>query len=213
MSEITLIERAQKFGAMALLALALGACAASNPPPPLVDASAASGAASSGYLIGPGDVLQVFVWRSPDLSATLPVRPDGRISLPLIEDMQAAQKTPTQLARDIEASLKTYVQQPVVTVMVTEFLGPFSQQIRVIGEAANPKAIPYRQNISLLDVMIQVGGLTKFASGSRAVVVRKSDGREQQYNVNIDRLLKDGDVTANVAMAPGDVLIIPQSYF
>jgi polysaccharide biosynthesis/export protein len=165
------------------------------------------------YRIGPGDMLDVFVWRNPELSVSIPVRPDGRISTPLIEDMNATEKTPTELARDIENALKNYVQQPVVTVMVTTFVGPYSRQIRVIGEAANPQALPYSDNMSLLDVMIGVGGLTKFAAGNRAVVVRKVDGGTKEFGVRIDRLLKDGDVSANVPMLPGDVLIIPQSFF
>jgi polysaccharide export outer membrane protein len=165
------------------------------------------------YRIGPGDNLEVFVWRNPELSVTLPVRPDGRISTPLIEDLVATEKTPTQLARDIENALKNYVQQPVVTVMVTGFVGPYSRQVRVIGEAANPQAIPFSDNMTLLDVMIGVGGLTKFAAGNRAVIVRRTGSTTDQYTVQIDRLLKDGDVTANVPMMPGDVLIIPQSFF
>jgi polysaccharide export outer membrane protein len=165
------------------------------------------------YRIGPGDTLEVFVWRNPELSVTLPVRPDGRISTPLIEDLVATEKTPTQLARDIENALKNYVQQPVVTVMVTQFIGPYSRQIRVIGEAANPQALPFSDNMTLLDVMIGVGGLTKFAAGNRAVIVRKVGGKSEEYGVQIDRLLKDGDVSANVPMLPGDVLIIPQSFF
>jgi polysaccharide export outer membrane protein len=165
------------------------------------------------YRIGPGDTLDVFVWRNPELSVTIPVRPDGRISTPLIEDLQATDKSPTQLARDIENALKNYVQQPVVTVMVTSFVGPYSRQIRVIGEATNPQALPFRDNMSLLDVMIGVGGLTKFAAGNRAVIVRRTGSETQEFGVRIDRLLKDGDVSANVQMAPGDVLIIPQSFF
>lgn len=194
---------------MAVLAMTLMSCASSAPPPP---ASVAT-PASQDYRIGPGDMLEVFVWRNPELSVKLPVRPDGRISTPLIEDLPATDKTPTQLARDIEKALKNYVQQPVVTVMVTNFVGPYSRQIRVIGEATNPQALPYSDNMSLLDVMIGVGGLTKFAAGNRAVVVRKSGSGTQEFGVRIDRLLKDGDVSANVPMLPGDVLIIPQSFF
>lgn len=195
---------------MAIIALAgsLISCASAPPPPTTVSAPA-----SPEYRIGPGDMLDVFVWRNPELSVSIPVRPDGKISTPLIEDMAATEKTPTQLARDIENALKNYVQQPVVTVMVTNFVGPYSRQIRVIGEAANPQALPYSDNMSLLDVMIGVGGLTKFAAGNRAVVVRKVDGTSQEFGVRIDRLLKDGDVSANVQMMPGDVLIIPQSFF
>jgi polysaccharide export outer membrane protein len=193
---------------MAVVAGSLISCASPPPPPASIATST-----SPEYRIGPGDTLDVFVWRNPELSVTVPVRPDGRISTPLIEDMAATEKTPTQLARDIEEALKNYVQQPVVTVMVKNFVGPYSRQIRVIGEATNPQALPYSDDMSLLDVMIGVGGLTKFAAGNRAVVVRKVDGKTQQFGVNIDRLLKDGDVSANVPMMPGDVLIIPQSFF
>lgn len=165
------------------------------------------------YLIGPGDNLQIFVWRNPELSATVPVRPDGRISVPLVEDMPAVGKTPTQLARDLEQVLKQYVQEPIVNVIVTGFVGPFAQQVRVVGEAAKPQAIPYRANMSLLDVMIDVGGLTRFASGNRAVIVRQVNGKETEERVRLDDLLKDGDVSANVKMLPGDILIVPQTYF
>jgi polysaccharide biosynthesis/export protein len=165
------------------------------------------------YLIGPTDTLNVFVWRNPDLTTTIPVRPDGRISIPLIEDLQAAGKTPTALARDVEKELKKFIQEPIVTVIVTSFVGPFTQQIRVVGEAARPQAIPYRENMTVLDVMIQVGGLTQFASGNRAVLVRTSQGSNRYFQVLLDDLLKDGKVEANVEVLPGDVLIIPQSWF
>ena len=193
---------------LATLAVSLVSCA--SPPPPPADMAATG---TPEYRIGPGDILDVFVWRNPELSVTIPVRPDGRISTPLIEDLQATDKTPTQLARDIEGALKNYVQQPVVTVMVTSFVGPYSRQIRVIGEATNPQALAYRDNMSLLDVMIGVGGLTKFAAGNRAVIVRRVGSGTQEFGVRIDRLIKDGDVSANVTMMPGDVLIIPQSFF
>lgn len=165
------------------------------------------------YLIGPGDNLQIFVWRNPELTSTVPVRPDGRISVPLVEDMPAVGKTPTVLARDIEQVLKQYVQEPIVNVIVTGFVGPFGQQVRVVGEAAKPQAISFRANMSLLDVMIDVGGLTRFAAGNRAVIVRKVDGESQERRVRLDDLIKDGDISANVKMLPGDILIIPQSYF
>jgi len=165
------------------------------------------------YLIGPGDNLQIFVWRNPELTTTVPVRPDGRISVPLVEDMVAVGKTPTTLARDLEGVLKQYVQEPIVNVIVTGFVGPFAQQVRVVGEAAKPQAISYRANMSVLDVMIEVGGLTRFASGNRTTIFRHVDGKDVQERVRLDDLLKDGDVTANVKMLPGDILIIPQSYF
>jgi polysaccharide export outer membrane protein len=165
------------------------------------------------YLIGPGDTLGVFVWQNPDLSITVPVRPDGRISLPLLQDVVAAQKTPEQLADEIKQGLSKYVRDPIVTVVVTQFVGPYSQQVRVIGEAAQPKAIPYRTDMSVLDVMIAVGGLTQFAAGNRTILVRTIDGKKQTFTVRLDDLMKDGDMSANVPIAPGDVLVVPESWF
>ena len=193
---------------MILLATAMAGC--TGVPPVTSEAPAAE---FSEYLIGPGDALQVFVWRNPELSVTVPVRPDGRISVPLVEDMPAAGKSPTTLARDLEKELKRFIQDPLVTVIVAGFVGPYSQQVRVIGEAARPQAIPYRQDMSVLDVMIEVGGLTRFAAGNRAVLVRRSGGKETQIPVHLDSLLKDGNVGANRPVLPGDVLIIPQSWF
>ncbi len=165
------------------------------------------------YLIGPGDSLSIFVWRNPDLSTSVPVRPDGRITIPLVEDLPASGKTPSQLARDIERELAKYVKDPMVTVMVTGFVGPYSQQVRVVGEAARPQALPYRANMTVLDVMIAVGGLTEFAAGNRARLVRTVEGRQEVIELRLDDLLKDGDISANVAMMPGDTLIIPESWF
>ncbi len=165
------------------------------------------------YLIGPGDSLNIFVWRNPDLSTSVPVRPDGRITIPLVEDLQASGKTPTQLARDIEKALAKYVKDPLVTVMVTGFVGPYSQQIRVVGEATRPQALPYRDRMTLLDVMIAVGGLTEFAAGNRARLIRIVDGEQQVMELRLDDLLKDGDISANIPMLPGDTLIIPESWF
>ena len=190
--------------------MALSACSSSASLPP---ASSLPPVQSPDYVIGPLDNLTIFVRRNPELTQTIPVRPDGRVSVPLIEDLQAAGKTPTQLARDIEEQLKKFIQDPIVTVMVTGFTGPFSRQVRVVGEATHPQAIPYRDNMTLLDVMIAVGGLTQFAAGNRATLVRDVNGQETQYRVRIDDLIKDGDVTANVQMLPGDVLIVPQSWF
>jgi polysaccharide export outer membrane protein len=165
------------------------------------------------YLIGAGDTLNVVVWRNPELSITLPVRPDGKITTPLVEDLQASGKTSTQLARDIEKVLAKYIQTPVVTVMVTAFSGPYNQQVRVIGEAAKPQALPYRENMTLLDVMIAVGGITDFADGNKASILRTGGGKTQQFGVRLTDLVRAGDLSANVAMRPGDVLIIPQSLF
>ena len=141
------------------------------------------------------------------------MRPDGRISVPLLEDVQAADKTPTELAREIEQELSAFVADPLVTVIVTDFVGPSTQQVRVVGEATEPQAIPYRGDMTLLDVMIAAGGLTDFAAGNRATLVRTADGAEQEYRVRLDDLLRDGDISANVAMRPGDVVIIPETFF
>ncbi|MGB0713453.1 MAG: XrtA/PEP-CTERM system exopolysaccharide export protein [Gammaproteobacteria bacterium] len=165
------------------------------------------------YRIGPGDNLEIFVWRNKELSANVPVRPDGKLSTPLVEDMAAAGKTPTQLARDMEEVLSTYVKAPVVTVIVKGFNGPFSDQIRVLGEAARPQSLSYREAMTLLDVMIQVGGLTTFADGDRASIVRTVNGEQVQFGVRIADLVKRGDISANVQMLPGDILIIPEALF
>ena len=178
------------------------------PPAPFVPPDEGPG---PDYLVGPLDDLTVFVWRNPELSVGVTIRPDGRLSMPLIDDLPATGKTPSQLARDIEERLSVYLQQPIVTVIVQGFTGPFSQQVRVVGEAANPQSIPYRANMTLLDVMIDVGGLTEFADGDRATLVRFVDGEQKEYSVKVDALIKDGDVSKNVRILPGDVLIIPES--
>ena len=166
------------------------------------------------YQIGPGDTLSVFVYQSPQLSVgAMAVRPDGRISLPLIPDIVAAGKTPTALSKDIEERLKEYVKQPNVSVMVSGFQGPLNRQIRVIGEATEPLAIPYRDGMTVLDVMILTKGLTRYAAGNSAIVVREVSGRREQIKVRLSDLIKDGDIDQNIAMLPGDTLIIPQSYF
>ncbi len=165
------------------------------------------------YLIGPGDLIDIFVWRNPDVSVTVPVRPDGRISTPLVEDMMASDKTPTQLGRDIEKELSTYIKEPIVTVIVTEFFGPDSQNIRIVGEAAQPGALPYRNNMTVLDVMIAVGGLTEFAAGNKARIVRKVNGQSKEFQVFLEDLMRGGHIDANVEMQAGDILIIPESWF
>ena len=164
------------------------------------------------YLIGPGDNLNIVIWRNPELSSNVPVRPDGMITTPLVEDIKATNKTPTQLAREIEKALTKYIQDPIVTIIVTGFTGPYSEQIRIVGQASRPQTLPYRQNMSILDVMIAVGGLTDFAAGNRATILRTREGNAQ-YRVRLNDLLQKGDVSANVDMRPGDVLIIPESYF
>lgn len=194
---------------MALLAL-LTACA-SGPGVVLDEAPAESG--STPYTIGPGDDLEIFVWGNPDLSTTVPVRPDGMITTPLVEDVQASGKTPTQLARDIEKRLARYVKNPIVTVTVTEFVGSYTEQIRVIGQAAEPRSLPFRENMTVLDVIIEVGGLTEFAAGNRATIVRRTGNEQKAFRVRLSDLINDGDISANVKMQPGDVLIIPESWF
>jgi polysaccharide export outer membrane protein len=165
------------------------------------------------YLIGPGDNLNILVWRNPEVSMTVPVRPDGKITTPLVEDLPASGKTSSQLARDIEKALAKYIQDPIVTVIVTGFVGPYSEQIRVIGQASKPQSIPYRDNMTLVDVVITVGGLTAFADGNAASIIRRVGGKQQQFRVLLNDLINDGDMSANVLMRPGDVLIIPESYF
>jgi polysaccharide export outer membrane protein len=164
-------------------------------------------------LIGPLDTLQITVWRNPDLSISVPVRPDGKVSVPLVEDLPVLGKNSTQVARDIEKAMSKFVRDPVVTVIVTTFNGPYSEQIRVVGEATRPQALPYRQHMTLLDVMIAVGGLTDFADGNAASVFRASQGGPKQYNVRLKDLIRRGDATANIEMMPGDVVVIPQSWF
>jgi polysaccharide export outer membrane protein len=171
--------------------------------------------ASDEYIIGAGDQLSIFVYRNPDLSEPgVAVRPDGRISTPLIEDIVAAGKKPKELAREIEQKLAKFIQDPNVTVIVRSFIGPPDRQVRVIGEATEPTAIPYREHMTLLDVMIATKGLTKYASGNRAVIVRiDADGKRRSINVKLSDLIKDGDIGQNIEMQPGDTLIIPQSWF
>ena len=195
---------------LALLGPLLTACSASAPP-----AADAPPVPSATYVIGPGDTLSVFVYQAPDLSVTaLPVRPDGRISVPLVPDIIAAGKTPTQLGDDIAKKLEKYVKDPSVTIIVRSFVGPFDRQIRVIGEAAEPQAIAYRDHMTLLDVMIQTKGLTRFAAGNRSVIVRAMPGHgSTELHVHLADLIKDGDISQNVEMQPGDTLIIPESWF
>ena len=168
---------------------------------------------STNYLIGSGDSLNIFVWRNPEVSITVPVRPDGKISTPLVDDMVASGKTPTQLARDMEKVLSKYIQDPSVSVIVMGFVGPYQQQVRVVGEAVKPQALAYRDGMTLLDVIIAVGGLTDFAAGNKATLVRTVDGKQKQYHVRVDDLINEGDISANVNMMPGDILIIPESLF
>ena len=189
--------------------LAAAGCASSGNQPPAPTQAASP---DYKYVIGPGDNLNIQVWRNPELSSSVPVRPDGKVTAPLIEDLVAIGKNPTDLAREIEEKLKKYIQDPVVTVIVTGFVGPTSEQVRIVGSAARPAALPYRQNMTVLDAMIAVGGITEFASGNRAVLVRAAENNKQ-YKLRLKDLLQRGDISANVDLKPGDVLIIPESFF
>jgi polysaccharide export outer membrane protein len=196
--------------AVALSALGLGGCASKGMT---AEQSAAVAVPAHDYLIGPGDSVNIVVWRNPEVSTTVPVRPDGKITTPLVEDLPASGKTSTELARDIEKALSKFIQQPVVTVIVTGFVGTYGEQIRVIGQAARPQALPYRRDMSLMDVLIAVGGVTEFASGNKAKIIRTVDGKQQQLPVRLNDLIKEGDISANIGMRPGDVLVIPESFF
>lgn len=199
--------RLSRFVAIGAVVAALAGCASNYPPAPPTAA-----APDYKYLIGPGDVLSISVWRNPELSMTVPVRPDGKLASPLVENLNAIGKDPTTLAREIEGVLGKFIRDPVVTVVVTQFNGPYSEQIRVVGEAAKPQMLPYRQRMTLLDVMIAVGGMTDFADGNRASILRTAEGGKQ-YGVRIKDLVKRGDIAANVEMRPGDIVVIPQSWF
>ena len=191
-----------------LAAVLLAGCATSYPPAPALVASP-----DYRYLIGPGDTVSIVVFRQPELSMTVPVRPDGKVAAPLVEDLPAVGKDSTTLARDIEKALSKFIREPVVTVVVTGFVGAYSEQIRVVGEAAKPQVLAYKQKMTLLDVMIAVGGMTDFADGNAATILRTGDAGNKQYSVRLKDLLKRGDVSANVEMKPGDVVIIPQGWF
>ena len=192
---------------MAAALLLLGGCRSA----PVIDGPAAAPPATEHYIIGPGDSLEIFVRDNPSLSTTVPVRPDGRISIPLVQSIVAAGETPEKLAGDLESELSRYIRSPLVTVIVKSFVGAYSQQVRVVGQATMPKAVPYRSGMTLLDVMIEVGGLTKFAAGNDAKVARRlPDGSEQTIPVRLGDLM-NGTIKYNMVMRPGDILIIPQS--
>jgi polysaccharide export outer membrane protein len=195
----------------------LTACAATTNGKTLPPANfaAATSAPGEDYVIGPLDELTVFVWRNPELGAKVQVRPDGRITTPLITDLTAAGRTPAQLAEDIKGKLTQYIEEPLVSVMVEKFHGTFAQQIRVVGATEKPASLPYRANMTLLDAMIEVGGLSEYAAGNRARLIRqdRSTGKQVEYDLRIASLLKKGDTRANVRLEPGDVIIIPESMF
>ena len=201
----------------AMLSLMLTGCAGGANGPQLPPASFVAMQAGPGedYIIGPLDELTIFVWRNPELGAKVQVRPDGRITTPLITDMPAVGKTPKMLADDITLQLSQYIQDPLVSVIVNKFSGTYSQQVRVVGATEKPASLPYRANMTLLDAMIAVGGLSEFAAGNRAKLIRfdKASGRQKEYSIRLGDLLKKGDSRANVMLMPGDVIIIPESSF
>ena len=165
------------------------------------------------YLIGPGDSVNIFVWRNPELSGSFSVRPDGMTTTKLIEDIEVTGRTPTQLARELEEQLSVYINNPRVSVTIGGYVGPFSEQVRVIGEATNPRAVNYKENMTLLDLMISVGGITEFADGNNTQLIRIENGEQKVYRVFIDDLIRDGDISKNVDMLPGDILIVPEAWF
>lgn len=204
------LKTASRWAVLGVLVGLLAACAgysAAYPPAPAVAAIP-----DYNYIVGPGDILNISVWRNPELSMSVPVRPDGKVSTPLVDELVAQGKTSVEIARDVEKALSKLVRDPVVTIIVTSFVGPYSEQIRVVGEAAKPQSLPYRQKMTVLDVMIAVGGLTDFADGNGASITRASEG-DKRYSVRLKDLIMRGDISANVEMKPGDILIIPQGWF
>jgi polysaccharide biosynthesis/export protein len=201
----------------AMLSVMLTGCAGGSAGPQLPPASFVAMQEGPGedYIIGPLDELTIFVWRNPELGAKVQVRPDGRITTPLITDMPAVGKTPKMLADDITLQLSQYIQDPLVSVIVNKFAGTYSQQVRVVGATEKPASLPYRANMTLLDAMIAVGGLSEYAAGNRAKLIRfdKETGKQKEYSIRLGDLLKRGDSKANVMLMPGDVIIIPESSF
>ncbi|MFQ3248907.1 MAG: polysaccharide export outer membrane protein [Glaciecola sp.] len=209
------MKKARQLGITALLfaTFVITGCSVNKLPEATTRASLTTNVNDYQYLIGPGDNLTIFVWRNPEISGNFIVRPDGKVTTSLVEDIEVSGRTPTMLARQLEEQLSTYINNPRVTVSVGRFQGPFSEQVRVIGEATNPSAINYTENMTLLDLMIAVGGLTEFASGNNAKLVRVIDGQQTTYEINIESLIKDGDITQNIDMLPGDIIIIPEAWF
>ena len=200
----------------AVAALALSGCATSGDAQlPAASFVAMQEGPGEDYVIGPLDELTIYVWRNPELGASVQVRPDGRITTPLVTDMPAVGKTPSMLQEDIRLQLSQYITEPIVSVIVNKFAGTFSQQVRIVGATEKPSSVPYRANMTILDAMIAVGGLSEFASGNRAKLIRfdKQTGRQREYALRLGDLLKDGDSSANVLLMPGDVVIIPESFF
>ncbi len=195
------------------IAFLLSGCSSTKSPHPPVEQAQINPDQDYDYLIGPGDTVEIFVWSNPELTVTVPVRPDGKITTRLVEDIPASGKTPTQLARDIEKAYSEYVKNAVVSVIVNGFVGVPYQQVRVVGEAAKPLTVPFRRHMTLLDLMIAVGGLTDYADGNNAVLIREYEGKKEVFTVRLDDLVRGGDITANVPLWPGDIVIIPESWF
>jgi polysaccharide export outer membrane protein len=196
-----------------MLLVSLQACTTNQLPQATVQPSQTSAVDQYSYLIGPNDAVTIFVWRNPELSGSFTVRPDGKISTSLVEDIPVAGKTPSQFAREMEKVLAKYIRDPVVTVSVNGFVGPFSEQVRIIGASGKPMAFPYRQNMTALDLMIAAGGLSEFADGNGAKLVRVINGKQMTYQLQLDDLIRDGDISANVDILPGDIVIIPEAWF
>jgi polysaccharide biosynthesis/export protein len=205
------LHRGTSLGKVLALTLLLAACGGNSLNTDQPETAPAS--PTTEYLIGPGDTLEIFVWRQPDLSATVPVRPDGRISTPLVEDLVAVGQTPTQLARQIEQVLGEFVRSPEVNVIVQGFVGTFGEQIRILGQVAQPRAVPYRDRMTLMDAIIEAGGLTQFSAGNRTRVVRNVNGKSQELRVRLDDLMNEGKIENNILMQPGDVVIVPEAVF
>ncbi len=212
---INLLKTARFAAVLGVLAgvSVLGGCATEGVSRPELPLASGDAQYSTRYRIAPGDSVQIFVWRNPEVSTEVPVRPDGLLSAPLLEEVPAAGKTPAELARDLEGELSTYLRDPLVTVIVNGFVGTFREQIRVVGEATEPRALLYNDSMTLLDVLIQTGGITDFADGNNAILVRVVDGKQQEFRLRLDDLVRGGDISANVDMRPGDVIIVPESWF
>lgn len=214
---MTKINQCRRYAVLFVAAIVMAGCSAVGigggqlATAPATTSDAANSAPD--YLVGPLDQLEIFVWRSPELSTNVTVRPDGRISTPLVEDMVASGKTPSQLATDLEGALREYVKSPEVTVIVSNFSSTFDQQVRVLGEAQEPTALPYQAGMTVLDVMVAVGGLTEFAAGNRAVLIRGKNEDRNSYRLRLDDLLRKGKISANAPVLPGDVILIPESVF
>jgi polysaccharide biosynthesis/export protein len=193
-------------------AMAQDAAAPAIAAPPEKAPAAPAPGVTANYRIGPGDMLQVYVWRNPELTTTVPVRPDGKVSTPLVEDMGAVGKTPSELARDIEKVLGEYVRSPQVNIIVTQPVSTFSQ-LKIIGQVARPQSMAYREGMTVIDAVLAAGGLAPFAAGNRAKLIRTENGKPREIKVKLDNILNKGDLATNVALQPGDVLVVPESVF